>query len=34
MYEFCPDIVEQGTESIEELVEEIKKTKKLFLWWD
>ncbi|WP_326266092.1 DUF4253 domain-containing protein, partial [Bacillus thuringiensis] len=28
------DIVEQGTESIEELVEEIKKTKKLFLWWD
>ncbi|MEC2641123.1 DUF4253 domain-containing protein [Bacillus thuringiensis] len=26
--------MEQGTESIEELVEEIKKTKKLFLWWD
>lgn len=34
MYEFCPDIAEQGTESIEELVAEIKKTKKLFLWWD
>ncbi|MDR4885989.1 DUF4253 domain-containing protein [Fredinandcohnia sp. QZ13] len=34
MYEFCPDIVEQGTGSIEELIEEIKDTKKLFLWWD
>ena len=31
MYEFCPDIVEQGTESIEELVEEIKKTKSFFM---
>lgn len=34
MYEFCPDTVEQGTGSIEELIEEIKETKKLFLWWD
>ena len=34
MYEFCPDIVEQGTGSIEELIEEIKETKKLALWWD
>ena len=34
MYEFCPDIVEQGTGSIEALIEEIKETKKLFLWWD
>ncbi|WP_270584780.1 DUF4253 domain-containing protein [Bacillus smithii] len=34
MYEFCPDIVEQGTGSIEELIEEIKETKKLVLWWD
>ncbi|MFS0823222.1 DUF4253 domain-containing protein [Bacillus sp. 1P02SD] len=34
MYEFCPDIVEQGTGSIEELIEEIKETKKFYLWWD
>lgn len=34
VYEFCPDIVEQGTGSIEELIEEIKETQKLFLWWD
>jgi hypothetical protein len=34
MYDFCPDIVEQGSGSIEELIEEIKETKKLALWWD
>ncbi|RFB11406.1 DUF4253 domain-containing protein [Bacillus sp. HNG] len=33
MYEFCPDIVEQGTGNIEELIEEIKETKKFYLWW-
>ena len=34
MYEFCPDVVEQGAGSNQELIEEIKETKKLFLWWD
>ncbi|PSL41042.1 uncharacterized protein DUF4253 [Planomicrobium soli] len=34
MYEFCPDIVDQGTESIDGLIEELKNTNKLFLWWD
>lgn len=34
MYEFCPDIVDQGTESIEVLIEEMKKTRKMFFWWD
>ena len=32
--EFCPDIVEQGTGSINGLVEEITETKKMYLWWD
>ena len=34
MYEFCPDIVEQGTETIEALAQEMKSTKTLYLWWD
>ncbi|RHW43338.1 DUF4253 domain-containing protein [Neobacillus notoginsengisoli] len=34
MYEFCPDVVDQGTGSIEELIEEMKETNKLYLWWD
>lgn len=32
--EFCPDIVEQGTGSINGLIEEITETKKMYLWWD
>jgi hypothetical protein len=31
---FCPDIVEQGTGTISGLIEEMKETGKLFLWWD
>ena len=31
---FCPDIVEQGTGTINGLIEEMKETGKLFLWWD
>lgn len=34
VYEFCPDVVEQGTETVEGLEEEIKKTGRIFLWWD
>ena len=34
VYDFCPDAVDQGPGSIAELVKEIQKTKKLFLWWD
>lgn len=33
-YTFCPDIVDQGTGSVEELAEEMKKQKRIFLWWD
>ncbi|MBT2660046.1 DUF4253 domain-containing protein [Bacillus sp. ISL-45] len=32
--EFCPDIVEQGTGSINGLIEAITETKKMDLWWD
>jgi ankyrin repeat protein len=34
MYEFCPDIVDQGTGSVPELVMELKKSNRLYLWWD
>lgn len=34
MYEFCPDIVDQGTGSVKELEIEIKNSNSLFLWWD
>ncbi len=34
VYEFCPDIVDQGTGDIEELAVEMKKTNGVFLWWD
>jgi hypothetical protein len=34
IFKFCPDIVEQGAGSLNGLIEEIKETQKLFLWWD
>jgi len=34
VYEFCPDAVDQGPGSIEGLIKEIKRTNRLFLWWD
>jgi len=34
VYDFCPDAIEQGPGSVEELIKEIQKTKRLFLWWD
>lgn len=34
VYEFCPDIVDQGVGSVEELRQEIAKSHQLFLWWD
>lgn len=34
VYDFCPDTIDQGPESVEGLVREIQKTNKLFLWWD
>ncbi len=34
VYEFCPDSVDQGTETVEALEEEIRRTGSIFLWWD
>lgn len=34
LYKFCPDIVDQGSGSIKDLIEEMKETRKLYLWWD
>jgi hypothetical protein len=34
VYEFCPDAVDQGPESVEGLQKEIMKTNRLFLLWD
>jgi len=34
VYEFSPDAVDQGWGSVDGLVKEIKKTNRLFLWWD
>lgn len=34
VYEFCPDIVDQGVGTVAALADEIKKTRALMLWWD
>jgi len=34
LYEFCPDIVDQGVGSVDELEKEIAKTGVVYLWWD
>jgi len=34
VYALCPDIVDQGTGTVEALAEEQKRTKHLYLWWD
>lgn len=34
VYEFSPDAVDQGPGTVEGLIREIKRTNKLFLWWD
>ena len=34
VYEFCPDIVEQGVGDVEKLAPEMKRLNGVFLWWD
>ncbi len=34
IYQFCPDVVDQGTETVEALAEELRSTESIFLWWD
>ena len=33
-YKVCPDIVDQGSETVEKLAAEMKQTKRLYFWWD
>lgn len=30
----CPDVVDQGTGTVQALADEMRKTKRLYLWWD
>ena len=34
VYEFCPDVVDQGTGSVESLASEMKRMRGVYLWWD
>jgi len=34
IYKICPDVVDQGTGSLNSLADEMKKTKRLYFWWD
>lgn len=34
VYDFCPDVVDQGTGSVNELKKEMTDSKMLYLWWD
>jgi len=34
VYEFCPDIVDQGVESVDQLAKDIGESRKVLLWWD
>ncbi|MFA8342216.1 MAG: DUF4253 domain-containing protein [Rhodothermaceae bacterium] len=34
LYDFCPDIVNQGVGTVDALKREIERTKELYLWWD
>ncbi len=34
VYEFCPDAVDQGPGTVDGLMQEIRKTNRLYLWWD
>jgi ankyrin repeat protein len=34
MYDFCPDIVDQGCGSVEKLAQSLRASDNLFFWWD
>ena len=34
VYAFCPDIVDQGTNDVDTLAEEMRRRRLLYLWWD
>lgn len=34
VYAFCPDVVDQGTETVEALARELRRSRSLYCWWD
>lgn len=34
VYAFCPDVVEQGTQTVAALADEMRRARTLYLWWD
>lgn len=34
VYKVCPDVVDQGTGTIDALANEMRKTRRLYFWWD
>jgi hypothetical protein len=34
VHKFCPDVVDQGTGSVQELAREMKQINGVYLWWD
>ncbi len=34
VYKFCPDVIDQGYESMNEMVKDYNNNKYFWLWWD
>jgi hypothetical protein len=34
VYKVCPDVVDQGAGTLQALADEMKRTKRLYFWWD
>ena len=34
VYKFCPDVIDQGYGSMEKMIQDYKKNKYIWLWWD
>ena len=34
VYKFCPDVIDQGYSSMDEMIEDYKENKYFWLWWD
>ena len=34
VYKVCPDVVDQGTATVQALADDMKKTRRLYFWWD
>jgi Domain of unknown function (DUF4253) len=34
VYEFCPDVVDQGASDVATLAAEMRRSNTLYLWWD